>query len=73
MTSLRLVARRARASVGLLLTIVMLVAATATIIMDLMVQFVRDHQVAAVVATHDPVLVDRADDVVELHDGRRQG
>ncbi len=44
---------------------------TATTIMDLLAQLVHEQQVAAVVATHDPLLVARADDVIDLHDGRR--
>ncbi|MGB3184684.1 MAG: ABC transporter ATP-binding protein [Ornithinimicrobium sp.] len=44
---------------------------TAVAIMDLLTKNVHDHDVAAVVATHDPLLVERADEVVELHDGRR--
>ena len=44
--------------------------ATAGAMMDLLVGVVRDHGVAAVVTTHDPALMDRADRIVELHDGR---
>ncbi len=38
--------------------------------MDLIGELVRTRGVAAVVSTHDPLLVQRADRVVELHDGR---
>lgn len=44
---------------------------TAATVMDLLAQLVHEQQVAAVVATHDPLLVARADIVVDLHDGRR--
>ena len=37
--------------------------------MDLIGDLVRTQGVAAVVATHDPLLIRRADRVVELHDG----
>jgi putative ABC transport system ATP-binding protein len=43
---------------------------TAATIMDLLVSLVHDEGVAAIVATHDPLLVARADRVLELHDGR---
>lgn len=43
---------------------------TAASIMDLLVGLVHTRGIAAVVATHDPLLVDRADRVVELHGGR---
>lgn len=46
---------------------------TAATIMDLLARLVHEQQVAAVVATHDPLLVARADEVVDLHDGRRVG
>ena len=46
--------------------------ATASSMMDLLVSVVRDHGVAAVLTTHDPALMDRADRVLELHDGRIQ-
>jgi putative ABC transport system ATP-binding protein len=44
--------------------------ATAGAMMDLLVGVVRDHGVAAVVTTHDPALMGRADRILELHDGR---
>ena len=43
---------------------------TAAVVMDLMGELVRTRGVAAVVSTHDPELISRADRVVELHDGR---
>ncbi len=39
-------------------------------VMDLIVDMVHRSGVAAVVATHDPQLVERADKVLTLHDGR---
>lgn len=42
---------------------------TAATVMDLISDLVRSQGVAAVVATHDPVLIQRADRVIELHDG----
>lgn len=45
-------------------------SATAATIMDLLGQLVHDRGLAAVVSTHDPLLMSRADRVVELHDGR---
>ncbi|MGN6425646.1 MAG: ABC transporter ATP-binding protein [Leifsonia sp.] len=43
---------------------------TGRAIMDLLVDLVHGGGVAAVVTTHDPLLMARADRVVELHDGR---
>jgi putative ABC transport system ATP-binding protein len=43
---------------------------TAATVMDLIGELVHSQGVAAIVATHDPLLIDRADRVVELHDGR---
>ncbi|WP_350349225.1 ABC transporter ATP-binding protein [Agromyces sp. G08B096] len=43
---------------------------TAATVMDLIVDLVHAHGVAAVVTTHDPALVGRADRVIALHDGR---
>ncbi|WP_430647638.1 ABC transporter ATP-binding protein [Agromyces sp. GXS1127] len=43
---------------------------TAATVMDLITELVHAEGVAAVVTTHDPALVRRADRVVELHDGR---
>ena len=42
-------------------------------IMDLLVELVHSSGVAAVVTTHDPLLMARADRVLELHDGRLGG
>ncbi|WP_081416764.1 ABC transporter ATP-binding protein [Arthrobacter castelli] len=42
---------------------------TAASVMDLISGLVRQSNVAAVVSTHDPLLVARADVVLELHDG----
>lgn len=46
---------------------------TATTIMDLLVDLAHTQGIAAIVATHDPLLVARADRVIELHDGRLTG
>jgi putative ABC transport system ATP-binding protein len=43
---------------------------TAGTIMDLLHQLVHERGLAAVVSTHDPLLMRQADRVVELHDGR---
>ncbi|WP_193509481.1 ABC transporter ATP-binding protein [Cryobacterium sp. BB736] len=43
---------------------------TAATIMDLISELVHKQGLAAIVSTHDPLLVQRADTVVELHDGR---
>ena len=43
---------------------------TAAAMMDLMSDLVHSEGIAAVVSTHDPQLMRRADAVVELHDGR---
>jgi putative ABC transport system ATP-binding protein len=43
---------------------------TAATVMDLIGDLVHTQGIAAVVSTHDPLLVQRADRVVELHDGR---
>lgn len=43
---------------------------TAAAMMDLISDLVHTHEVAAIVSTHDPVLVGRADRLLELHDGR---
>ena len=42
---------------------------TAGTMMDLISDLVHSHQVAAIVSTHDPLLMQRADRVLELHDG----
>ncbi|MBO0608428.1 ABC transporter ATP-binding protein [Myceligenerans salitolerans] len=44
-------------------------SATAAVVMDLIRDVVHERGVAAVVSTHDPILMERADRVVELHDG----
>lgn len=46
---------------------------TAAVVMDLLARVVHERGVAAVVSTHDPELMARADRVVELHDGRVVG
>ena len=43
---------------------------TAGTIMDLLHELVHERGLAAVVSTHDPLLMRQADRVVELHDGR---
>lgn len=43
---------------------------TAATIMDLLSELVHERGLAAVVSTHDPLLMGRADRVFELHDGR---
>ncbi len=43
---------------------------TGSTIMDLIVALVHDRLVAAIVATHDPALLDRADRILTLRDGR---
>ena len=45
-------------------------SAMAATVMDLIGELVHSQGIAAVVATHDPLLIDRADRVIELHDGR---
>jgi putative ABC transport system ATP-binding protein len=45
-------------------------SATAGAVMDLIGDLVHAEGVAAIVATHDPLLMSRADRVLELHDGR---
>jgi putative ABC transport system ATP-binding protein len=43
---------------------------TGRAVMDLLVDLVHGQGIAAVVTTHDPLLMARADRVLELHDGR---
>ncbi|WP_277051091.1 ABC transporter ATP-binding protein [Ruania albidiflava] len=43
---------------------------TAATIMDLIAELTHARGIAAVVSTHDPLLIGRADQVLELHDGR---
>jgi putative ABC transport system ATP-binding protein len=45
-------------------------SASAAIVMDLLRELVHSRRVAAIVSTHDPLLVERADRVVELRDGQ---
>ena len=45
-------------------------SATAATIMDLLAELTHARGIAAVVSTHDPLLIGRADHVLELHDGR---
>lgn len=45
-------------------------SATAATIMDLLSELVHERGLAAVVSTHDPLLMSRADRVLELHDGQ---
>jgi len=42
---------------------------TAATIMDLLSELTHQRGIAAVVSTHDPILMERADRLVELHDG----
>ena len=42
-------------------------------VMDVLRELTRSGGVAAIVATHDPILVERADRVLDLHDGRLAG
>ena len=44
---------------------------TAATIMDLLVDLTHSQGIASIVSTHDPILMGRADQVVELHDGKR--
>jgi putative ABC transport system ATP-binding protein len=46
---------------------------TGHVIMELIRRVVRAEGVTAIVATHDPAMLDVADRVVELHDGRLTG
>ena len=46
---------------------------TAATVMDLIGSLVHSQGLAAIVSTHDPLLVQRADRVIELHDGRVAG
>jgi putative ABC transport system ATP-binding protein len=48
-------------------------SATAETMMDLIASLVHAEGVGAIVSTHDPRLADRADRVLELHDGRLRG
>lgn len=45
-------------------------SATAATIMDLLAELTHARGIAAVVSTHDPLLIGRADHMLELHDGR---
>jgi putative ABC transport system ATP-binding protein len=46
---------------------------TGTTIMNLIAGFVHQRGMGAIVATHDPAMVARADRVVDLHDGKLTG
>lgn len=46
---------------------------TAATVMDLIGDLVHSQGLAAIVSTHDPLLVQRADRVLDLHDGRVVG
>ena len=46
---------------------------TAAVVMDLVVEIIHERGMAGVVTTHDPAFMDRADRVVQLHDGRVTG
>jgi putative ABC transport system ATP-binding protein len=46
---------------------------TGAAIMDLIARLVADTGMAALVATHDPALAERADRVLRIHDGRLDG
>ena len=43
---------------------------TAAVVMDLLAELVHTRGLAAVVTTHDPLMAERADRVLELHSGR---
>lgn len=43
---------------------------TAATIMDLLADLTHQEGIAALVSTHDPILMSRADRLIELHDGR---
>ncbi|MBX3104278.1 MAG: ABC transporter ATP-binding protein [Microbacteriaceae bacterium] len=43
---------------------------TAAVIMDLIQDFVTSKRIAAVLSTHDPLMVARAHNVLDLHDGK---
>ncbi len=45
-------------------------SATAASMMDLISELVHSQGVAAIVSTHDPKMAQRADRIVEIHDGR---
>ncbi len=42
----------------------------ATVVMDLLLDLVHTRRVAALVTTHDPLMAERADRVLDLHSGR---
>src|SRR5690606_41765928 len=46
---------------------------TGAAIMDLIARLVADTGMAALVATHDPALAERANRVLRIHDGRLDG
>ncbi len=43
---------------------------TAVAVMDVLVDYVHEARAVAVVSTHDPLIAERADRVLELHSGR---
>ena len=45
-------------------------SATAATMMDLIGELVHSQGVAAIVSTHDPRMAERADRILEIHDGR---
>lgn len=48
-------------------------SSNAAVVMDLLADLVRTRGVAAVVTTHDPLMAERADRVLDLHSGRLRG
>jgi len=48
-------------------------SSTAAEMMALINTLVRDRQIAAIISTHDPLIVAQAQSVIELHDGRVTG
>ncbi len=46
---------------------------TADRVMDLLIEQIRRHRVAALIATHNPHLAARADRILRLHEGRVEG
>ena len=48
-------------------------SSNAAVVMDLLADLVHTRGVAAVVTTHDPLMVERADRVLDLHSGRLRG
>ncbi len=48
-------------------------SSNAAVVMDLLADLVHTRGVAAVVTTHDPLMAERADRVLDLHSGRLRG